>query len=103
MLKLIKNLFGDKNSFGENVKDNVDMTTTPTDFNIQFGKATDKQVSELLKKATSLKKIDIEQSILLIKQALKIDPDYPCYDKLKNYLMMANKMDEAEELIIKLI
>lgn len=103
MFEVIKKIFGGKNLLEENVKENLDITITPIAFNVQFGKNTDEQVSELLKKATSLKKTDIEQAILLIKLALNIDPKYPCYDKLKNYLMMANKEDEAEELTIKLI
>ncbi len=120
MLNFLKKIFGNKNSLEESVKRNFDFSTfknsseenakenldikiSPIAVNIQFGKDTDIQVSELLKKATALKKTDIEQSILLIKQALKIDPDYPCYDKLYKYLIIADRMDEAEELTLKLI
>lgn len=104
MLEFIKNLFADKYSSGINVKKNADNITDPQKvLNKEFGKDPDTQVSLLLKKATSLKKIDIEQSILLIKEVLKIYPNYPCYDKLMNYLVLANKIDEAEKLMAKLI
>jgi hypothetical protein len=89
MLDFIKKLFVDKN--------------TAIISSVQFGKSTDNQISDLLKKATSYKKTDIEQAISLIRQALTIDPDYPCYDKLKNYLIIANRIDEAQELILNLI
>ena len=50
---------------------------------------TSMDVSELLKQATALKKTDIEKSILLIEQAIKIRPDYSTYDKLTSYLIIA--------------
>lgn len=61
------------------------------------------QVSELLKQATALKKIDIEKSILLIEQAIKIKPDYSSYDKLTSYLIFADKYDDAEKVFTHLI
>lgn len=70
---------------------------------IQFGKPTDKEVGELLKKATSLKKTNIGDAILTIKQALKIDPIYPCQDKLIKYLILSNRFDEAEDIILSSI
>jgi hypothetical protein len=73
------------------------------DTSIQFGKITDRQVGELLKKATALKKIDIEESIRLIKSALVIDPDYPCHFKLTSYLVLANRIAEADGIFIELI
>ena len=60
-------------------------------------------VSELLKQATALKKIDIEKSILLIDQAIKIKPDYSSYDKLTSYLIFAGKYDEAEKVFVQII
>ena len=71
--------------------------------NTKSNENTNIPVSELLKKATSLKKTNIEESILLIKQAIKISSDFSSYDKLINYLMIANKMEEAETVILKLI
>lgn len=96
MLKFLENIFGKNNG-------NADKSSASIPMDIQFGKPTDKEVGDLLKKATSLKKTDIEQAILAIKQALKIDPLYPCYDKLINYLMLANRFDEAEEVILRII
>ena len=61
------------------------------------------QVSELLKQATAFKKIDIEKSILLIEQAIKIKHDYSTYDKLTSYLIIAGKYDEAETVFTKMI
>ena len=99
MNKLLNRIFRSKNITTENITNNQSK-----DFeDDQFGKTTDKNVSELLKKATALKKTDIEQAIQLIKNALEIDSKYPCHDKLINYLIIANKLDEAEALIISLI
>lgn len=95
MLKFIERIFGKSN--------NTHAEPPQVTLGIQFGKPTDKEVGELLKKATSFKKTNIEEAILLIKQALKLDPVYPCYDKLVNYLILANKFDEAEEIILSLI
>ena len=64
---------------------------------------TSMDVSQLLKQATAFKKIDIEKSILLIKKAIKIKPDYSTYDKLASYLIIAGKYDEAETVFAKLI
>jgi len=60
-------------------------------------------VSELLKQATAFKKIDIEKSILLIEQAIKIKSDYSSYDKLTSYLIFAGKYDEAEKVFAHII
>lgn len=89
MFKFVKSLLGVKNSVEQKV---VEAPKTI------FGKSTDLEISELLKKATALKKIDIDEAISCIKQALKLDPNYPCYDKLTNYLISANRMDEAQEV-----
>jgi hypothetical protein len=97
MLNFLKILFTGNNKKNNNVQ------PSETAFSIQLGKPTDKEISELLKKATALKKIDIDQAIDLIKKVLTIDPEYPCHDKLKSYLILANRIDEAEELILKLI
>jgi hypothetical protein len=95
MLKFIERILGkNKKTNNETLK------VTPE---IQFGKKTDNEVRELLKKATTFKKTNIEEAILLIKEALKIDPKYPCHDKLVNYLILAGKFDEAEEIITSLI
>ena len=64
---------------------------------------TNMDVSELLKQATAFNKIDIEKSILLIEQAIKIRPDYSTFDKLTSYLIIAGKYDEAETIFVKLI
>jgi hypothetical protein len=96
MFKFLENLFAKNNG-------NADKSSTSITMDIQFGKPTDKEVSQLLKNATAFKKINIEQSIELIKKVLTIDPKYPCHNKLISYLILAKKFDEAEELIIKLI
>jgi len=96
MFKFISNLFI-KN------RENVENVSTPKLMDIQFGKATDKEVGELLKKATSLKKSNISEAIIAIENALKIDPSYPCQDKLIKYLILADRIDEAENIIINLI
>lgn len=96
MFKFLENIFGKNNCNTDNSK-----TLKPMD--IQFGKPTDKEVGELLKKATSLKKTNIGDAILTIKQALQIDPVYPCQDKLIKYLILANRFDEAEDIILSSI
>jgi tetratricopeptide (TPR) repeat protein len=96
MFKFISNIFI-KN------RDKADSGFTPQIIDIQFGKATDKEVGELLKKATSLKKTNIDEAILAIEKALKIDPSYPCQDKLIKYLILADRVDEAENIINSLL
>lgn len=95
MLNFLNKILGKSN--------HTQVETPQVALGIQFGKPTDKEVGELLKKATSLKKTNIKEAISLIKQALKIDQKYPCYDKLVNYLILDNKFDEAELIILDLI
>jgi len=96
MFKLISNFFI-KN------RENKDSISTQKLINVQFGKPSDKEVGELLKKATSLKKSNISEAILVIESALKIDPLYPCQDKLIKYLILDERVDEAENIILNLI
>ena len=96
MFKFLGGLFNKNNDKAEN-------QSAPKLIGIQLGKATDKEVGDLLKKAMSLKKTNISEAILIIENALKIDPSYPCQDKLIKYLIVANRFDEAENIIINLI
>lgn len=64
---------------------------------------TDNESLELLKKATSLKKTDIEQAIILIEDSIKKYPALSSYFKLANYLTIANRGEEANGTYLKLI
>lgn len=96
MFKFLPNIFI-KN------RDDDNSVSAPKLMDIEFGKATDKEVGASLKKATTLKKTNINDAILEIEKALKIDPLYPCQDKLIKYLILAERVGEAENLIISLI
>lgn len=96
MFNFLKNILNKNNNKTDKIS-----ATFPIE--IQFGKTSDKEVGELLKKATSIKKTNISEAILIIENALKIDPLYPCQDKLIKYLILDNRIDEAENIIKNLI
>lgn len=57
--------------------------------------------SELLKKATALRKTDINAAISLIKQAIDKEPEYfAARKKLANYMFQAGQKDEAIDYLI---
>ena len=67
------------------------------------GIVTDNESLELLKKATSFKKSDIERAIVLIRKSIEKYPALSSYFKLANYLTIANRAEEANETYLKLI
>jgi len=105
MTSIFQKIFGVKSSLKTTVIESDVIKDFPNNqSNSKMSESyTSMDVSELLKQATALKKTDIEKSILLIEQAIKIRPDYSTYDKLTSYLIIAGKYDEAETVFVKLI